>query len=125
MREQRVPLAEEQDGLDGSSTHFVVWDGRSLVGTARLRRLPDGRVKAERVAVRRDFRRRGVGSALMASLESFAQRHGASAIVLHSQADAIPFYRHLGYHPYGEPFVDAGILHRAMAKVLRGGRSEL
>lgn len=118
VREQNVPFADEQDGLDGGAAHFVAWERDHLVGTARLRLLPDGRAKAERVAVRRTHRGQGVGKALMLVVEAVAGRNGASAVVLHAQVDALPFYRALGYRPYGEAFLDAGIVHRAMAKVL-------
>lgn len=123
--EQRVPEALEWDGLDGEARHFLVWTGprpepdrADALGTARMRRI-DGHAKAERVAVRLEARRTGVGRLLMQAIEARARREGLDAIVLHAQLTAIPFYASLGYAAHGEVFLDAGIDHRAMTKRLR------
>ncbi|HMV68643.1 MAG TPA: GNAT family N-acetyltransferase [Myxococcota bacterium] len=38
---------------------------------------------------------------------------------MHAQDDAVPFYEALGYRAEGEPFVQAGVLHRAMRAPMR------
>jgi predicted GNAT family N-acyltransferase len=114
--EQRVPLHEEVDAHDAAAIHFVALVDGAAVGTARLRMLPDGTPKAERVAVRAPWRRRGVGEALMRALESAAR--GASEIVLNAQVPVIAFYERLGYRAEGPVFDEAGIPHRAMRKRL-------
>lgn len=115
--EQKVPFEEEEDGLDGESTHFLAIDGDAIVGTARLR-IVNGDGKAERVAVRVAGRRGGVGRALMRALEAEASRLGAQRMRLNAQVSAIPFYEALGYTAHGPEFGDAGIPHRAMRRDL-------
>lgn len=121
--EQGVPEHEELDDLDDACVHFVALphEGAPLdeaYGTARLWPRPDGSAKAQRVAVSRAARGRGVGRALMHALEDEARRRGAHAVVLGAQLSAVAFYLSLGYEPYGEVFDDAGIPHRMMRKVL-------
>ncbi|MFO0689735.1 MAG: GNAT family N-acetyltransferase [Myxococcota bacterium] len=132
VEEQAVPEALEWDGLDPEARHFLVQapdqSGRApaatlpardrILGTARMRRL-EGHAKAERVAVRADARRRGIGRLVMQGLEARAREEGLDAVVLHAQVVAIPFYASLGYRAHGEVFLDAGIDHRAMTKKLR------
>lgn len=115
--EQNVPFEEEEDGLDGESTHFLAVEGDTVVGTARLR-IVHGDGKAERVAVRVAGRRAGVGRALMRAMETEASRLGAERMRLNAQLSAIPFYEALGYTAHGPEFDDAGIPHRAMQRAL-------
>jgi GNAT superfamily N-acetyltransferase len=80
VEEQGVPIEEEMDQRDATSRHFLAFIGDEVVGTARLRTTDNGSVKAERVAVRRPFRRLGVCRALMAAVEHAAR--GRREIVL-------------------------------------------
>lgn len=87
-------------------------------GTARLYVTPDGRAKAQRVAVANSARGHGVGRALMAALEEEARARGFREVVLGAQLSAVSFYQPLGYEAYGEVFDDAGIPHRMMKKTI-------
>jgi len=123
VEEQQVPETLEWDGLDGEARHFLVVGParesgqRPAFGTARMR-IVHGAAKAERVAVDRDARRLGVGRLLMDALEGHARQQALASVVLHAQVAAIPFYERLGYRADGPVFLDAGIDHRAMEKVL-------
>src|SRR2546422_10395704 len=80
VEEQGVPVDEEMDAHDALCTHFLALRGGEAIGTARLRGSDDGGVKAERVAVRRPFRRAGVGRALMRALEDEARVRDAGEL---------------------------------------------
>lgn len=115
---QGIDAALEADGRDGTCHHVAVLDDAgAVVGTARLRR-KDGEAKAERVAVAPEHQGFGIGRALMDALEAIARDGGHSRLFLHAQDTAIPFYDRLGYERLGEPFYEAGVLHRAMARSL-------
>jgi predicted GNAT family N-acyltransferase len=121
IEEQRVPEDLELDGEDDACTHLVVIDDDGeAVGTARLKLLPEGAVKAQRVAVAAHRRRHGVGRLVMGALEAEARRRGAARVVLSSQVSAIPFYERLGYVASGPVYDDAGIPHRDMTRTLAG-----
>lgn len=115
--EQGVADDEEWDDLDGECTHFVALNP-GPVGTARLRAMPGGVAKAQRVAVLRGARGQGVGAALMESLEAEARARGHREVQLGAQVGALGFYRSLGYEAYGAEFEEAGIPHRWMRKAL-------
>lgn len=132
--EQGVPYDLEHDGLDDSCLQLAARDRATgaLLGTARLRIVVPASTgapgepipataKAERVAVRRSARGRGVGRALMVALEDAARTKGHRVLRLAAQEAAIPFYEALGYRPEGEPFLEAGIVHRRMDKALIRG----
>ena len=118
VEEQGVPVDEEMDAHDALCTHLLALSGGEVIGTARLRVTADGHLKAERVAVRRSFRRAGVGRALMRALEDEARARGRRELVLNAQLPVVAFYERLGYRAEGPEFLEAGIPHRAMRKPL-------
>ncbi len=113
--EQNVPVAIEQDGIDGRCRHVVAEDaaGRAI-GCGRL--LPDGHVG--RMAVLASWRGRGVGTALLARLVALARDDGHAEVALNAQTHALPFYARCGFTPVGEEFEEAGIAHRTMVRPL-------
>ena len=110
VREQAVPADMEWDEFDGQSRHVLAIADGVPIGTGRL--LADGHIG--RMAVLGEWRRMGVGSALILALIAAARELGMSRVVLNAQTQALPFYLLHGFHPEGEEFLDAGILHRRM-----------
>ncbi|MDO9410176.1 GNAT family N-acetyltransferase [Patulibacter sp.] len=125
--EQGVPREIEVDEYDDVARHAVAVspDGR-VVGTMRL--VPVGTmVKVGRVAVDREWRGRGIASALLEKGMEYAQGIRAEELRLAAQVAAIDLYRKAGYRPVGQPFEEAGIEHvwmvREVVPVRRGGLS--
>jgi predicted GNAT family N-acyltransferase len=114
VEEQGVPVEMELDQHDAASLHALAYDGATAVGTARL--LPDAHIG--RMAVRREYRGRGVGSALLVRLCEAARERGHREVVLSAQVHALDFYRTHGFEAYGAVYQDAGIPHRDMRRPL-------
>jgi len=115
VEEQKVPPEIELDDFDPVSLHALAFDGAGrLLGTGRL--LPDGHVG--RMAVLRQARGTGVGSALLAALLQAARARGDREVALSAQTHAIPFYERFGFVAEGEEYDDAGIPHRRMRRAL-------
>jgi predicted GNAT family N-acyltransferase len=115
VREQAVPLELEWDGEDPHALHVIALDpDDEVVGTGRL--LPDGHIG--RMAVLPDWRRQGVGTALLQALLEEATRAGLSRVFLHAQTSAVDFYARYGFIARGEEFMDAGIPHYYMERDL-------
>lgn len=126
VHEQQVDEAIEIDGLDDACIQFLA-EGidHQPIGTARLRISAEKQAKAQRVAVLKEHRNKGIGAKLMAAIESHAQSLGHDAIHLNAQVSALHFYRQLGYVVCGDPFIEANIEHLPMKKCLdRGTHSE-
>ncbi len=114
VQEQHVPPELETDGLDPQCRHAVIFVQGGLVATGRL--TPDGHLG--RIAVAKPFRGQGFGAQLVAALEQAARTAEMGEVELAAQLAAIPFYEKLGYRGYGATFMDAGIEHIHMNKVL-------
>lgn len=112
--EQSVPVDLEWDEFDIDCTHFLISSGNQYIATARIKR--DGQIG--RMAVLKEYRHRGAGSALLDYIIEFAIKSGHQKVFLHSQLDAIDFYQRKGFEATGDIFLDANIRHQAMFKNL-------
>ena len=119
VEEQAVPEELEWDEEDASSAHALALaaDG-TPIGAGRL--LRDGHVG--RMAVLREWRGKGVGSALLTLLLRMAQESGHSTVRLHAQTHAQGFYARHGFAVEGSEFMEAGIPHVMMTRLLAAGR---
>ena len=123
---QNVPPEEEWDALDDDPAqcpHFIAWtmdedEAPTPIDAARLWLHDAQSSKAQRVAVLASWRKSGVGKALMDAMEAYTLQTGRTAVVLGAQTQAIPFYEKIGYEVYGPEYLDAGIPHRDMKKIL-------
>ena len=113
MTEQNVPPELEWDGLDESCQHVLAVDGEgNAIGTGRL--LRDGHIG--RMAVLKEWRNKGVGTALLHCLLKLAQQHNLTQLTLNAQVHAQKFYSKFGFEVVGGVFDDAGIPHVKMVK---------
>jgi predicted GNAT family N-acyltransferase len=115
IAEQNVPEELEWDEIDAHCRHVMALaPGGAPIGTGRL--LPDGHIG--RMAVLKEWRGRGVGSAILDTLLALARRAGFETVRLHAQTYAVGFYAKHGFTAIGEEFMEAGIPHREMAMKL-------
>ena len=115
--EQGVPAREELDGRDGDAIHLVAVADGSVLATCRLLFIGPT-VQFSRLAVRESARRQGLASRLLALADAESRAAGARRLVLHAQTYARALYDAAGYEPRGRVFMEAGIEHVAMEKVL-------
>jgi predicted GNAT family N-acyltransferase len=67
--------------------------------------------KVERMAVLDNYRRQGIGEALLRTMiEAIKKEQGIEAIVLGAQDYAIPFYARFGFEIDGEGYMDGGTI---------------
>ncbi|HEY8587857.1 MAG TPA: GNAT family N-acetyltransferase [Rhodanobacter sp.] len=116
IHEQGVPEQRERDGLDVECWHVLARaaDGQPI-GCGRL---SPAQHKIGRMAVLSEWRRQGVGVALLRELVRRAQSQGWPHVSLDAQVSALPFYEREGFVAYGEEFEDAGLPHRKMRRDL-------
>ena len=111
---QMVPLAEELDGKDEGSDHYLLLVNSAPVGTARVR-LIDDYAKIERVAVLEEYQGKGLGNAIMRVILSDLKSNAMiTTAKLGAQTYAIPFYEKLGFSVCSAEYIDAGIPHKDM-----------
>lgn len=115
IEEQLVPEEIEIDEDDPACFHVLALTHKGdSIATGRLQN--NGRIG--RIAVLKEWRRRGVGKAIMDFLEKTARDKGLPGTLLHSQLSAINFYASLGYEEEGDVYYEANIPHITMRKKL-------
>lgn len=113
--EQGVPASIERDALDTVSRHAALYGADDVViATGRL--LPDGHIG--RMAVAAAHRGSGLGSQVLTALMDEAVRLGMAEVCLNAQTHACDFYRRHGFVEAGEVFMEAGLPHVSMRRVL-------
>jgi predicted GNAT family N-acyltransferase len=113
--EQKVDAREEFDEVDPVCQHILAIDGNGKpIGTGRI----DSKGKIGRMAVLPDWRKYGVGRAILLKAIDIARAQKLTRVYLHAQVSAIGFYAREGFSGYGERFYEAGIEHQSMEKSL-------
>ncbi|MEI7703508.1 MAG: GNAT family N-acetyltransferase [Deltaproteobacteria bacterium] len=117
--EQGVPRPLDRDAYDFNADHVVVFDeDGTCVGTGRAVRLDSRTCQVGRMATLPTTRKSGVGGSVLEALERMAELRGLREIVVHSQVPAVNFYTRRGYVAEGETFLEEGIPHLKMRKML-------
>lgn len=98
--------------------HLGAFDGDRLVGVLMLIDLGGGEVKMRQVAVDPSRQRSGIGRLLVQEAERLAVEKGFREINLWARKTAVPFYLALGYETVSEEFMEIGIPHLKMRKLL-------
>ena len=111
VEEQKVSLKEEMDNLDEQCWFVLaVSEHGNNIGTGRL--LPTGKIG--RLAVLKDYRNQGIGSALLKELIQIGRTQAIFPLYLHGQTHAKKFYNKHGFIEEGKVFNEAGIPHIKM-----------
>ncbi|MFD1956254.1 GNAT family N-acetyltransferase [Paenibacillus thailandensis] len=117
VEEQGVNPDVEIDEHEAEAAHVLAyWNGQAA-GTGRVRTVGEY-AKIERICVRADYRKYGVGKGVMLALEEIAREQGLAKAKLHGQTHAEPFYARLGYETVSDVFMEEGIPHVTMVKTL-------
>ena len=118
VSEQAVPPEEELDEADATATHAIALSGDTIIGTGRLLQQDETTAIIGRMAVDREWRRRGVGGQILLFLEEEARAQGYRQSVLHAQEYVKSFYASHGYTEHGDVFLEVNIPHIEMRKRL-------
>ena len=112
-------FTDEFDKLDVISTHLVLFVQDCPAAVCRVY-WDDVRKQyiLGRVAVLKEFRRQGLGGAIIKTAEDYLREQGGKELHLHAQCRITDFYEAIGYTPYGEIEDDQGCPHIWMKKRL-------
>ena len=120
----RKPLGRqfdiEQLSKEWSDVHLACYaDNAEMIGCLILTATDGKALKMRQVAVKESYQGKGVGKQLVIASEAYAKLNGFEKIVLHARATAIPFYTNLNYEIIGDTFLEVGIEHKKMEKVIK------
>lgn len=91
MEEQGISEKNEFEGREDSFIHFCVFENSVLIGYIRIF-INDSVLYVGRVAVKYQYRKQGVGRAIMIPAEEFGRNNGCTSVILNAQMQAKGFY---------------------------------
>jgi len=113
IEEQKVTSQLEWDGMDEEAIHFLAFKNEKAIGCARAFVI-ENYMQLGRMAVLKEYRGEGVGTALIEKAITTAKLNQLSAIYISAQCQAIDFYKKFGFEITSDIYLDAEILHRDM-----------
>lgn len=115
----RLVYTEEQLAEEKDEIHIIALQDDNVVGVVVLKKLDNFVLKMRQVAVDSNLQKSGIGKKMVVFSEQYALQNGFSSIELHARDAAKDFYLKLDYHIVGDMFVEVGIPHFEMKKVLK------
>lgn len=97
--EQECPYLEEFDGNDFSSTHLLGYVGNEPAACLRIRYFADF-AKIERLAVRKEFRKKRVSLPLVEAAIDLCQAKGYQRLYGHAQKRLVKFWAQFGFETF-------------------------
>jgi len=112
--EQKIDKSIDFDGKDHEAIHVLIKTHNLFVGTGRM--LKDGHIG--RLAVLKEHRGKGLGAMTVMTLVGQARHLGIKRVYLGAQKHAVSFYKKLNFSEYGASYLEAGIRHIHMEKII-------
>ena len=123
MHEQCCPYNEEFDLNDYTATQVIGYYEKEPIMTARIRYF-ENTAKLERLAVRIEYRNKGIGDMLLAFLLKFCRNKGYKKFYLHSQKERKVFYKNRGFKKFRNDFHFSGYDYCEMIRIDKIDSSE-
>lgn len=115
-----IPFMEEERVSDAENILIGAFfpNGGDLVGCCLISQLSDSTAKLRQMAVDFYYHKKGLGAQLMYYAEKVAVENDYSIMYLHARKTALEFYKKLGYSIEEDEFIEVGIPHFGMMKIL-------
>ena len=112
-----ISESELFDKYDESCDHFLIFDGKNIVGSVRAISI-DEKIKIERMAILKNFRTKNHGENCISQIKEYYSTRGFSKIILDSIYSVKKFYQKCGFIEEGMVFQRVGIDHIRMSLTL-------
>lgn len=119
VMERGIPLKEEFDSEDHDETIYVViYDGEKPVATGRYKQIDEDTIRPGRIAVLKEYRKKGLGAVVVKELEALGEISGCKMSVIHGELSAVKFYEKLGYTKGTDVYYEDGVPCATLGKQL-------
>lgn len=114
-----LSLANEDLSRDQTDTILAGLLNDVVVSCLMLHPLSSSKVQLRQMAVYDAYQGHGIGKSLVLAAEQFAIKQGYTSIILHARLVALGFYKTLGYSVIGDEYLEVGVPHYTMTKLLQ------
>jgi predicted GNAT family N-acyltransferase len=113
-----LELTKQELMAESHQFHFGYYKNEELVGCLVFVDKGNLDLKMRQVAIDEEFQGLGVGSKMVAESEKWAVENGYNKIVLHARVVAKNFYKKMSYQVVGSSFLEVGLPHFKLFKLL-------
>lgn len=120
--EKNIAEEIERDNLDKINSkcdHFLINYKNKPVGTVRICINNDKTITLQRFCFLSDYRKLGLGKTTLNFIEKYYKEKGIHKIKMDAKFEVCQFYQKCGYTVVSNKFIEAGIEHIKMEKVLK------
>jgi N-acetylglutamate synthase-like GNAT family acetyltransferase len=103
---------EKHDFLIGA------FENNEIIGCCVLTLRDNAVIQLRQMTVRKDFRGKRIGAAIVEFAEEVAKENNFSVLMMHARDPAIEFYKKCGYEIKSDQFFEVGMGHHKMQKQL-------
>src|SRR3989338_2961346 len=111
IKEQKCEPGWEPDEEDKKSRHFIAILDNKIVATARVRETRKNEYKIERMATKKEYRKKGIGKGLVEYIINYLNNLNPKRIWMQSQVRAQKFYESCRFKTVSKPYNLYGIKH--------------
>jgi N-acetylglutamate synthase-like GNAT family acetyltransferase len=113
-------LTFTSEQLEAEKTDFLIaaYDEQNLVGCCVLTPRNNKTIQLRQMAVSPYIQGKGLGRGIVAYAEELALTNGFEELMMHARDTALHFYQKQGYRIEGDVFIEVGIGHHRMIKLL-------
>lgn len=117
---QPIGVPEQYINREGERLDILIgaFEANEIIGCCVLTPKMNGVMQLRQMAVRTDYRGKGIGAAIIEFAEEAAKENGFTVLMMHARNPVIDFYKKCGYETEGEEFFEVGIGHHKMQKKL-------
>ncbi len=120
----RAPLqldkGSEKDDLEDSAIHRAIIEDNNILGVGRLHLIDNNNAQIRYMAIKEEFRNRGLGQLMVAEFIQIAKKQRISKIILYARKSAVKFYENSNFLIVKKAHCLKGIQHFLMEKVING-----
>ena len=101
--------------------HFAIFDEcMNIKACLYIKNLGDNKYQLKQMAVQRRLQGKGYGSKLIKNVERCLRNADEDVkLILHARETAVGFYKHLDYEIVSKKFIEIGLTHYKMEKILQ------
>ena len=111
--ELQISESELFDDFDNSCDHFLIFNGKNVVGSLRIIVMED-KIKLERMAILNEYRAKNYGKLCILQIKEYYSALDFSQMILDSIYSVKDFYKKCGFIEEGDIFQRVGIDHIRM-----------
>ena len=120
IKEQNIKFEDELDGIDEVSDAYLIKYKDTYVGTILVREVRAKEFKFHRLAILKEYRHKGIASKVITYFENkLVKEFTPLKISIGAQVDVLPLYLKLGYIETDNEYIEAGIKHKEVYKLLK------